>query len=105
HRKNFDVPVIILVNGLPVAEVLGRMDAAGCSVKDEMKVFRHRSNALQSSAQKRSQIHAQSRTIQPRPLESGFVMARQNPGLVWNAWRIGTHRQIVPASFDDAMRL
>jgi hypothetical protein len=44
--ENLDVPVIVLVDRLPVAKILGGMDAAGRSVQHEVKVFGDGPNSL-----------------------------------------------------------
>src|SRR5690348_957223 len=54
--KNLDVPMVIFINCLPVAEVFRWMHAAWRGVENEMKFFRERTHALQGSAQKRREI-------------------------------------------------
>src|SRR5579863_670082 len=55
----FDVPVVVVVDGLPITEILGRMKTAGRSVKYEVKFFGYGTNALQRSAQEGGEVSAQ----------------------------------------------
>ena len=48
--ENLDVPVVVVVDGAPVAEILRGVDSAGRRVQDEMEVFGDGAHALQSSA-------------------------------------------------------
>src|SRR5579871_5525539 len=81
------------------------MDAAGCCVQNHMELFRHRTNALQRTTQKRRQVDAQPGTIQPRTLKGCLVIARNNPGLIRNARRVRAEREIVSANFNHALSL
>ncbi len=67
--KNLDVPVVVLVDRLPVAEILRGMQAARRGVQHEMKVFGDGANALQRAAQQGCQIHAQAGLVQSSALE------------------------------------
>src|SRR5580692_1422316 len=61
--KNLDMPVVVVVNRLPIAEILGRVNTAGRGVQHQMEILGHRAHTLQSAAQKCSQVGAQTRPI------------------------------------------
>src|ERR1700676_1104917 len=50
--KDFNMPVVVVVNRLPVAEILGGMQATRRSVQHEMKFLCNGADALQGAAQK-----------------------------------------------------
>ena len=45
------MPVVVVVDSLPVAKILGRVQAAGRSMQHEMKVFGNGTNPLQRPPQ------------------------------------------------------
>src|SRR5437588_9986363 len=97
--------MVVFVNRLPVAKVFGRMKAARRRMENEVKVLGYGAYSLQCSPQERCQIHAQSGTIEARPLESGIVISGHNPGFVGNARRIGTQSEVVATNLDHARAL
>src|SRR5450755_4514192 len=55
NGHDLDVPVIILIQSLPVTQALRRVQAVGGSVQHEVEILGNGSNALQGTAQKRSE--------------------------------------------------
>src|SRR5580658_167223 len=60
-RHDLDMPMVVLVNGLPITERLRGMQAVGRGVQREMETLRDGANSLQRSAQQGGKIGAQSR--------------------------------------------
>ena len=81
------------------------MQAVGRSVQHEMETLREGAHPLQGATQQCSKIHPQTRPRQPRTLERRFVVARQDPGLVGDARRVGSKRHVIPAGLDHASSL
>src|SRR5205823_7874553 len=105
YGKDLDMPVIVLVDGLPVAEILRRMAAAGRRVQHQVKVFGDGANALQGAAQQGCQIDAQAGLIEACTLEGRFVISRQDPGLIRNAGRVRPQSQVISATLDYTLSL
>src|SRR4029077_20788943 len=105
HWQNLDVPVVVLVDRLPVAEGLRGMQAAGRGVQVEVEFFRDSAHPLKRSPQKSAEVDPQPWFVQACALEGGFVVARQNPCLIRDSGRIGTERYIIAAGFDHAESL
>src|SRR5271155_9435 len=70
-RHDLNVPVVVVVNSLPIAEGFRGMQAVGRGMQHEVKTLCDGANALQGAAQKCREIHAQSRLRQSRALEGG----------------------------------
>src|ERR1700731_1696743 len=70
-----------------------------------MKFLGNAADALQGAAQKRSQVGAQPRLVKSGSFKRGVVIARQDPGLIGDARRIGTKGEIVSACLNDAQSL
>src|SRR5258707_6528878 len=49
-RHDFDMPVVVVVDGLPITQGLRGMQAVGRRVQHKMGTFRDRPNPLQRSA-------------------------------------------------------
>jgi len=60
------MPMVVLVNRLPITEVLGRVQRAGRCMEDEMEVFSNRADPLQGPPQQRGEIYPQAWFVQPR---------------------------------------
>src|ERR1700730_12760826 len=69
NRHDFDMPVVVVVDGLPIAERCRGVQAVGRGVQHQMEPFRDRANPLQGAAQKRGKISPQSRFRQASALE------------------------------------
>jgi hypothetical protein len=54
--QNFDVPVIVVVDGLPISQALRAVQAVGRSVEDEVELLSDGANALQGAAKDRAQV-------------------------------------------------
>src|SRR5579864_5349984 len=103
--KDLDVPVVVVVNRLPVPEILGRMQTARRGMQHKMKFLSNGAHALQSSPQKSRKVHPQSWLVQSGSLEGSVVVARHDPGFIGDARGVWSQRQIVPSGLDDALGL
>src|SRR3954452_2216020 len=56
NGQYFDMPVVVIVDGLPVPKALGAVQAVGRSVKDEVELLCNSANALQGTAQERAKV-------------------------------------------------
>src|ERR1700684_3668928 len=81
------------------------MQAARRSVQHQMKFLGNGADALQGAAQKRGQVRAQPRLVKSRSFERGVVIARQDPGFVGDARRVGTEGEIISAGLNNAQSL
>src|SRR5258706_16425319 len=50
NRHDLDVPVVVVVDGLPITQGLRGMQAVGRRVQHKMETFRDRANPLQGAA-------------------------------------------------------
>jgi len=61
HWQDFDVPVVIVVDGLPIPQGFRRVLAVGRGVQHKVKLFGEGAHTLQGAAQKGGEIYPQSR--------------------------------------------
>src|SRR5208283_574819 len=102
--QDFDVPVIVVFDGLPVAQGLRFMQRVGRSVEHHMEAVRDGANAEERAAQKRGKV-PQGAGARRQALEVGFVDTRCNPRFIRCARRVRTRYQVVSADLDDALVL
>src|SRR5438477_2050896 len=102
NRKNFDVPMIILVNRLPIIQAVRLMKSVGRSVQDKMKFFCHGADSMQSSTQEGRQIAQVARAAEHETLKRSLMSARQEPGFIGHARSIGTQRHKVTPHLEHA---
>ncbi len=98
------MPVVVLLDGLPVVQDVGPVQRVRPGVQDHVEVFGDGADADQRALEQRCQA-AHGAGAQGRALEKGIVRAREDPGFVWNARSVGTGGEKVAARFDHAYRL
>src|SRR5580704_18642879 len=96
------MPVIVLVDGLPVAQVSRPVQAVGRGVQHKVKFFGDGAYALQGSSKQGAEIAHRPRSIQAEAFESGLVSARHDPALARHTRRVRAHGDEVTAEFDHA---
>ena len=97
--------MVVLVNGLPVAQNLGAVGAVGRGVQHQMKVLGDGANADEGAAQQGCKVEQDGAAAEGEALKRGLVAAGQDPGLVGDAGSVGAKRGVVAAHFDHAHAL
>jgi len=99
------VPVIVLIDGLPIPKILRGMNAARRSMQYQVKFLCHGANALQRAPEQGRKVRAKPRLVQSSTLERSFMVAWHDPSFIRHARRIGTESNVVSPSLDYTLGL
>ena len=99
------MPVVVIIDGLPIVEALRLKQRIGRGVQHEMKFASHSANPLQRAPQLYGEVKHISRSGQAETLEGRFMGPGNDPGLIGYARRIRAERDKVAAHFDDPLVL
>src|SRR5262252_7442469 len=95
------MPVVIVVERLPVAQSPGGMPIVRRSVQHQVEGFCNGADALQGATEERGQVHQIADAAGSGTLERGLMSARKYPGVVRHARRVGAESGIVAADLHD----